>query len=72
MDILKIAIDWAKAELVSTSFFILCGIIFLSFPFAYSLRKIWQLRQDFEWLSCFFFTDGQRTRYFMGSQANIE
>ena len=30
MDILKIAIDWAKAELVSTSFFILCGIIFLS------------------------------------------
>ena len=37
MDILKIAIDWAKAELVSTSFFILCGIIFLSLSFG-----LWQ------------------------------
>lgn len=29
MDILKIAIDWAKAELVSTPFFILFGVIFM-------------------------------------------
>ena len=29
MDILKIATDWAKAELVSTSFFIVIGIVFV-------------------------------------------
>lgn len=30
MDILKIATDWAKAELVSTPFFILFGMVFLA------------------------------------------
>lgn len=29
MDILKTAIDWAKAELVSTSFFIIIGVVFV-------------------------------------------
>ena len=29
MDILKTAIDWAKAELVSTPFFALCGLVFI-------------------------------------------
>ncbi len=29
MDILKIANDWAKAELVSTPFFVLAGIVFI-------------------------------------------
>lgn len=30
MDILKTSIDWAKAELVSTPFFVLAGLIFLA------------------------------------------
>ena len=38
MDILKIATDWAKAELVSTSFFMLVGIIFLMISFGF-----WQI-----------------------------
>ena len=35
MDILKIATDWAKAELVSTSFFIIIGIIFVMASFGF-------------------------------------
>lgn len=35
MDILKIATDWAKAELVSTSFFILIGIAFVLASFGF-------------------------------------
>lgn len=35
MDILKIATDWAKAELVSTSFFILAGLIFACISFGF-------------------------------------
>ena len=38
MDILKASIDWARAELYSTSFFILFGIIFL-----FSCLGFWQL-----------------------------
>jgi hypothetical protein len=30
MDILKIATDWAKAELISTPFFVLFGVVFLA------------------------------------------
>jgi len=30
MDILKAATDWAKAELVSTPFFVLAGVVFLA------------------------------------------
>lgn len=30
MDILKAAIDWAKAELISTPFFILFGVVFMA------------------------------------------
>lgn len=30
MDILKEATDWAKAELISTPFFILCGVAFMA------------------------------------------
>lgn len=30
MDILKAATDWAKAELISTPFFVLAGVVFLS------------------------------------------
>ena len=29
MDILKIALDWAKAELVSTTFFMIVGVVFM-------------------------------------------
>lgn len=35
MEILKIAIDWAKAELVSTSFFIVIGIVFALASFGF-------------------------------------
>lgn len=35
MDILKIATDWAKAELVSTSFFIIVGIVFVMASFGF-------------------------------------
>ena len=35
MDILKVATDWAKAELVSTSFFIIVGIVFLMASFGF-------------------------------------
>lgn len=35
MDILKIATDWAKAELVSTSFFIVIGIVFAMLSFGF-------------------------------------
>ena len=35
MEILKIATYWAKAELVSTSFFIIVGIVFLSSSFGF-------------------------------------
>ena len=35
MDILKIATDWAKAELVSTSFFIIIGIMFVMASFGF-------------------------------------
>lgn len=35
MDILKIATDWAKAELVSTSFFIIIGIVFMMASFGF-------------------------------------
>lgn len=35
MDILKIATDWAKAELVSTSFFIITGITFIMASFGF-------------------------------------
>ena len=35
MEILKIATDWAKAELVSTSFFILVGIVFAASSFGF-------------------------------------
>lgn len=38
MDILKIAIDWAKAELVSTPFFILFGVLFMATSMGF-----WQL-----------------------------
>lgn len=38
MDILKAATDWAKAELVSTPFFILFGIVFMAASFGF-----WQL-----------------------------
>ena len=38
MDILKAATDWAKAELVSTPFFILFGVVFLAASFGF-----WQL-----------------------------
>ncbi len=38
MDILKIAIDWAKAEVVSTVFFIAAGIVFALISFG-----LWQL-----------------------------
>jgi len=38
MDILKTATDWAKAELVSTPFFMLFGIAFLAASFGF-----WQL-----------------------------
>ena len=29
MDILKIALDWAKTELVSTNFFMIVGVVFM-------------------------------------------
>ncbi len=35
MDILKVAIEWAKAELVSTSFFIIIGVVFISCSFGF-------------------------------------
>lgn len=35
MDILKAATDWAKAELVSTSFFIIIGIVFVAASFGF-------------------------------------
>ena len=35
MEILKIATDWAKAELVSTSFFIVIGIVFVMASFGF-------------------------------------
>ena len=35
MDILKIANDWAKAELVSTPFFILAGTVFIVMGFGF-------------------------------------
>jgi len=35
MDILKAATDWAKAELVSTSFFIIIGIVFVLASFGF-------------------------------------
>lgn len=35
MNILKIATDWAKAELVSTSFFIIIGIVFVMASFGF-------------------------------------
>ena len=35
MDILKAATDWAKAELVSTSFFIIIGIVFVMASFGF-------------------------------------
>lgn len=35
MDILKVATDWAKAELVSTSFFILVGLAFTCVSFGF-------------------------------------
>ena len=38
MDILKASIDWARAELYSTSFFVLFGIIFL-----FACLGFWQL-----------------------------
>lgn len=38
MDILKAATDWAKAELVSTPFFILFGVVFMAASFGF-----WQL-----------------------------
>lgn len=38
MDILKIANDWAKAELVSTPFFILAGTVFIVMGFGF-----WQI-----------------------------
>lgn len=38
MDILKAATDWAKAELFSTPFFILFGVVFLASSFGF-----WQL-----------------------------
>jgi hypothetical protein len=38
MDILKVAIDWAKAELFSTPFFILFGLVFLTMSLGF-----WQL-----------------------------
>lgn len=43
MDILKAATDWAKAELISTPFFILFGVIFMAASFGF-----WQLgKTDF-------------------------
>jgi len=38
MDILKAATDWAKAELVSTPFFILFGVLFMAASFGF-----WQM-----------------------------
>ena len=38
MDILKIATDWAKAELVSTPFFMLFGVLFMVASFGF-----WQM-----------------------------
>ena len=35
MEILKVATDWAKAELVSTSFFIIAGIVFVMVSFGF-------------------------------------
>ncbi|MEM7163675.1 MAG: hypothetical protein AAF487_14700 [Bacteroidota bacterium] len=35
MDILKVATEWAKAELVSTSFFIIVGIVFAMASFGF-------------------------------------
>ena len=35
MDILKTATDWAKAELVSTSFFIIIGVVFVLASFGF-------------------------------------
>ena len=35
MDILKIALDWAKAELVSTTFFMIVGIVFILISFGF-------------------------------------
>lgn len=35
MDLLKVATDWAKVELVSTSFFIMVGIVFVSASFGF-------------------------------------
>lgn len=35
MDILKAATDWAKAELVSTPFFVLAGVVFLAFSLGF-------------------------------------
>lgn len=35
MDLLKIATDWAKAELISTTFFIIVGIVFLLASFGF-------------------------------------
>ncbi|GAB3668266.1 hypothetical protein GCM10028791_43700 [Echinicola sediminis] len=38
MDILKAATDWAKAELISTPFFILAGVVFWAISFGF-----WQI-----------------------------
>ncbi|MEH0153063.1 hypothetical protein V6R21_02895 [Limibacter armeniacum] len=35
MDILKISTDWAKSELVSTSFFIIIGVVFVMASFGF-------------------------------------
>ncbi|WP_053404479.1 hypothetical protein [Persicobacter sp. CCB-QB2] len=35
MDLLKISTDWAKAELVSTSFFIIAGLVFVMCSFGF-------------------------------------
>lgn len=35
MEILKVAVDWAKAELVSTSFFIVIGLVFVMASFGF-------------------------------------
>ena len=40
MDILKTAINWAKAELFSTPFFILFGLVFMTASLGF-----WQLRK---------------------------
>lgn len=43
MDILKAATDWAKAELVSTPFFVLAGVVFLAISLGF-----WQVgKTDF-------------------------